>query len=192
MPDSITAFLFPSVPAVFPSDYSLAESVERLRDLTVDDFSRFFRTSPANGTVTEEWVHLARLTPLSSNYYRPQFFGSFQQTAQGVVLSGRFTMAKWAKVYTGLGLGFAACCGTLMFVGMLFGGPSKWWGLPIGPGFIALGVGVQKLNQWMAHNDVPHLSRTIARALTTPDKWPAEEPPKPGWLRKRFFQLAGQ
>ena len=192
MRGSISAFLFPSVPAVFASDYPLAESVERLRGIFPASFSERFTRSTAQGVVTEQQVRLARIIPFVGNSYRPQFFGSFQQTEQGVVLSGHFTMARWVKVYAGFGIGFAVFWTALVILGTLLGRATVWWGPFAGLGFVALAVASLKWSQWFSHGDVPWLSRTISRALTTPDKWPAEPPPRAGWLRKRFLGLAGQ
>ena len=192
MPGSISAFLFPSVPAVFVSDYPLAGSVERLSGIVLVPFAGRFTRSTAQGVVTEQRVRLARLIPFVGNSYRPQFFGSFQKTEQGVVLSGHFTMARWVKVYAGFGIGFTVFWTALVVLGTLLGRATVWWGPLAGLGFVVFAVASLKWSQWLSRGDVPWLSQVIGRALTTPDKWPAEPPSQPSRLRRWFLDFAGQ
>lgn len=200
---SVIAFLFPSVPAVFHSDYPLGDSVERLRgalDSTVDE--PIFR-STMTGDVSDDHVQLARAILSGGETDRVHFFGSFRETNQGVVLSGHFTMSKWPKAYELFALGFAALLAAVCVVGSVLGivmmvlGVTRFsaevvYGPPAGLGFLALGVGNLKLQQWFARNDIPWLSRTITAALTLPEKHPQPKPRRESWLRKRFLDLAGQ
>lgn len=192
MPRSIIAFLFPSVPAVFASDYSLAASVERLRAAMPGSFAERFTRSTMTGTVSADRVRLTRIIPFVGNSYCPHFFGSFRETGQGVVLSGCFTMSQWVKTFMALWLGFAVFWTVVVILGTVSGRATVWWGPFFGLGFIALGVGGLKLSQWFARNDVPWLSTTITAALTLPEKLPPPEPQKASWLRGRLLDLTGQ
>ncbi len=183
--------LFPTVPAVFPSDYPLAESIFRLREATVESsFDAMFRQAALGGVAERVW--LTRSIPFVGTSNRPRFLGSFQQRARGVVLSGNFGTPPLNKVGTLLSLGFVLCVEIQVCIGALAGRTTVWWVPLPGLGFVALGVGSLKLGQWFARNDVAWLSDVITRALTAPDKLPPPAPRQPGWLERKFHGAAGQ
>jgi len=68
-------FVFVSVPARFPSDFSVNQSVERLRANTRRTiFSALFRQA-ALGPVSESRVRLQRVIPLFGDSFKPIFVG---------------------------------------------------------------------------------------------------------------------
>lgn len=189
---TVSAFLFPSTPADFPSDYPLDEAVQRLRSATVWDFEWSFTRSVMEGVVGADKVRLSRVILFYGNSSRPLFTGSFRPQGGGTVLSGSFAMSKWARASTSFALGFAIFLAALVTLGTFLGGASIWWAPFAGLGFIALLVGNLKFCHWLARKDIRWLSQTISQALTTPEKLPPPAPQEVSWLRKRFLHLAGQ
>jgi hypothetical protein len=92
---------FGSAGIEFESDYSLAESVERLQEV-----SRAL--SPAiRGTVAETYVSIHRADPPARQDFRPWFFGRFLVRNGRVVLRGGYAMHVGARIL--LGLWIAGC-----------------------------------------------------------------------------------
>ena len=68
-------FLFGNVPARFSSEFSVRESVKRLRERTKRSvFSAILREA-AVGPVSESGVRLQRVLPLFANSVKPIFVG---------------------------------------------------------------------------------------------------------------------
>ena len=89
---------FGSAEVEFESDYSLAESVERLQEV-----SRAL--SPAiRGTVAETYVSIYRSDPPVRQDFRPWFFGRFLVRNDRVVLRGGYSMHDGARIFLGLWL----------------------------------------------------------------------------------------
>ena len=79
---------------VLTSDYSLAESIERLHAVIVPSGFDAETTESVMGSVTEQHVRLEHNIPWSSSVDRPHFVGSFQESEQRVSLSGHFIMSR--------------------------------------------------------------------------------------------------
>src|SRR3989442_9859820 len=99
-------FLYGDVPVRFPSAFSLAESVMRLRASTKRSvFLSLFHQS-AVGPVHESRVRLQRVIPFFGNSFKPIFIGAFHQDHGGVFLEGSFTMFLFSKVFMTVWLTF--------------------------------------------------------------------------------------
>ena len=101
MPGPLHELLFTRTEVEFESDYPLAESVERLQEV-----SRAL--SPAiRGTVAETYVSIHRADPPQRQDFRPWFFGRFLVRNGQVVLRGGYAMHDGARLFMVLWL--AAC-----------------------------------------------------------------------------------
>ncbi|MEO8160897.1 MAG: hypothetical protein ABI588_05715 [Arenimonas sp.] len=145
----------------FESDYSLAESVQRLQDITR-------ALSPAiRGTVAESYVSVHRADPPVRREFRPWFFGSFGVRDGRIVLRGGYSMHDGIKVLVGLwlaGCTFALWRGTMA---ALEGTGSAT--LPL----VSLGMlGIGALVVWHGRNatrgDPAWISDVIAHSLKLP------------------------
>jgi hypothetical protein len=166
------SFLYGNVPARFPSDFPLMESVERLRSRTKRSvFSTLFRQA-AVGVVNESKVRLQRVIPLFGNSFKPIFVGRFHHSQGRVVLEGRFTMFLFSKVFMTAWLAFAlvwtvmATAEALQAIGrdrtsdmaaLLF--PST------GLVFFLAGVGFVRGCWWLSRTDMAFLASVIQAAL---------------------------
>ncbi len=192
MSNAFLDWLFPTVPAKFVSRYPLEESVERLRAATVTRTTAALFRQQAYGTVTVGKVNLRRLIPFVGNQFAPRFEGSFRDGPANVVLIGHFTAPGWTKAYSFAPIAFSAVFGVLFCLAALLQ-PSLQtvWAVLVLPGFAALGIASTKLNQFFTRNDVAWLSQVINGALGEPVLRP-NAPPRLGWLKKSFLDLAGQ
>ena len=158
--------LYGSTPAEFRSAYGLVESVERLRAATKRSVFSALGETTAVGRVTVERVRLQRVIPMVGNSFKPFFIGRFEERGGAVVLTGKFTMLGFVKVFMTFWLGMTALVAVAVLLGSLG---------PLGPhaGFfrlqpllmMAAGIGVVAAGQWFARNDVAWLSGVIERAL---------------------------
>ena len=102
MPTSFPVALRSRVHAVFVSDYSLVESVERLQAVVVPVGFDADASESVMGTVTTDQVRLEHNQPWPSNQReRPYFIGSFALGEQAVVLSGQFVESRSASFLVG-------------------------------------------------------------------------------------------
>ena len=92
---------FATHPVEFESDYSLAESVQRLRDVAG-------ALRPAiSGTVAETYVSIHRADPPTRHDFRPWFFGRFVERDGRIVLRGSYSLHEGVKIVAAVVL--AAC-----------------------------------------------------------------------------------
>ena len=145
----------------FESDYPLAESVQRLQDL-----SRAL--SPAiRGTVAETYVSIHRADPPVRQDFRPWFFGRFGQRNGRVVLRGRYAMHDGARLLMALWL--AGCTFALWrsVFAALDGTASP--ALPLVPlALLAAGVLVLWLGRRATRDDPAWISDVIRHGLKLP------------------------
>lgn len=85
---ALNSLLYGSGPALFESDHSLPESVERLRKTTRATALGALSSQQAVGKVSESRVVLRRVIPFVTNSYKPFLAGKFEQCEQRVVLAG--------------------------------------------------------------------------------------------------------
>jgi hypothetical protein len=145
----------------FASDYSLAESVERLQEV-----SRAL--SPAiRGTVAETYVSVHRADPPARQEFRPWFFGRFLVRDGRVVLRGGYAMHDGAKLFMGLWLGACALALWLSILAALRETTSPL--LPLVPSALfAVGALVLWLGRRATRTDPAWISDVITRTLRLP------------------------
>jgi hypothetical protein len=161
--------LYESTPAEFRSAYSLPESVDRLLAATKRSAFSALDETRAVGKVSSESVRLQRVIPMIQNSFKPFFVGSFQVRDGVTVLSGRFGMSIFVKVFMTFWLGMVA----LFAVGFLLANFSSRSSNPawaaMGPlVMLAAGVALIAAGKWFARNDVAWLSGIIGHALGVP------------------------
>ena len=157
--------LYGSVPAEFESAFDLDQSVRRLANKTGRTvFSALFQQR-AIGKVSASGVSLQRVIPLVGNSFKPFFIGTFQESGHRVVLSGRFTMHRWAKVFMSVWFGGCVLWTIGAIAGVVIEDLKKWWVPFIGVGIICAGTALVWVGKWLARNDVAWLSRVIREAL---------------------------
>ena len=153
--------LFATTEVAFESDYSLAESVQRLQDVSQ-------ALSPAiRGTVAEIYVSIHRADPPVRQDFRPWFFGRFHTKDGRVVLRGGYSMHDGAKAFVGLwllGCAFALLVGT--FAALEGTAPPA---LPLVPlGLLAAGMLVVWLGRKATRDDPAWISEVISHTLKRP------------------------
>ena len=169
-------FLFGDVPVEVHSAFSLHDSVQHLREVTKRSvFSSLF-SQAAVGRVTATDVRLQRVIPMFVNSFKPIFVGQFRQTNGRVVLSGRFTMFLFSKIFMSVWLSFALIwtfLALLSVLGMSSVQASPSSGNPlfislfplIGAGFFVAGILFVRFCWWLSRSDMKYLTDVITRAL---------------------------
>jgi hypothetical protein len=166
-------FVFVSVPARFPSDFSVSQSVERLRAHTRRTIlSALFRQA-AVGPVSESRVRLQRVIPMFGNSFKPIYVGAFTVSQGRVVLEGRFTIYRAAKALMCIWFSIALTLVAITLVGApkaivehrLSDQPAVLLA-PLGPlAFLLVGVGFVRGCWWLSRGDIPYLTAVIEAAL---------------------------
>jgi hypothetical protein len=162
----LKALLYGSTPAEFISVYGLSESVERLAAATKRSvFSSWGETS-AVGKVSESQVRLQRVIPMMNNSFKPFFFGRFEVRDGVTVLTGRFSMTVFVKIFMTVWFGMLLLIGG----GILVSGVKAQGSTPpfvlfqpllmVGGGVLLVAFG-----KWLSRNDAVWLSSVIGRAL---------------------------
>ena len=169
MPGAIIEFLFPSFPATFRSDYPLDVSVARLERVvaTPSLLPRFFRPIIVC-QIDEGEVRLHQLGWGGKGRYPMAFSGRFQETATGVVLSGRFSLRLGSRLWLGFALAFLA-------FSLLFSSVQAWsshrgssWWMPVC--LLAVIIVSATIIRWdqRLFSNRRQLSESIAVALSAP------------------------
>jgi len=145
----------------FESGYSLAESVERLQEV-----SRAL--SPAiRGTVAETYVSIHRADPPMRQDFRPWFFGRFLDRSGRVVLRGGYSMHVGARIL--LGLWLAGCAYALWLSLFAAIDASVSPALPLVPlGLFAAGALLAWIGRKATRDDPAWISDVITRTLKLP------------------------
>jgi hypothetical protein len=162
----LKGLLYGSTPAEFVSAYGLSESVERLAAATKRSvFSSWGETS-AVGKVSESQVRLQRVIPMVNNSFKPFFFGRFEVRDGVTMLTGRFTLTPFVKIFVTVWVGMLLLVGG----GMLASGVKTPGSAPpfvlIQPLLMVVGgVLLVAFGKWLSRNDVAWLSSVIGRAL---------------------------
>ena len=158
--------LYESTPAEFRSAYSVAESVERLRAATKRSAFAAIGEAAAVGKVSADGVRLQRVTPLVRNSFKPFFVGRFESRDGVTLLTGRFGMSLFTKIFMTFWLAMVALFGVGFLVGSLSATASYPRQIVIGPFLMLIaGLGLVALGKWFARNDVAWLTGVIGRAL---------------------------
>jgi hypothetical protein len=157
--------VYGAVPADFESAYSLEESVRRLSATT----DRRVGQSPheaAVGKVARNRVVLRKVSPASSNAFKPHFIGSFRQVGRRVVLSGRFAPALMPKLFMLVWLGMFLWFAWLTLQAGAPGAPVLWQPLFGHVGMFAFGIAAVVVCKRLGRSDIPWLSAVIRNALS--------------------------
>lgn len=167
-------FVFVSVPVRFPSDFSVQQSVARLRARTKRTvFSTLFRQA-AVGPVSESRVRLQRVIPLVGNSFKPVFVGRFELSQGRVVLEGQFTVFRAVKVFMCIWFAIGLLIVAIVLAGTLkaivqhrVGQEPAVLLAPLGPiVFLLAGVGFVRSGWWLSRKDMAYLAGVIEAALS--------------------------
>jgi hypothetical protein len=162
----LRGLLYGSTPAEFVSAYGLSESVERLAAATKRSvFSSWGETS-AVGKVSESQVRLQRVIPMVNNSFKPFFFGRFEVRDGVTVLSGRFALTLFVKIFMTVWFGMLLLIGGGILVSAVKAQGSAPPLVLIQP-LLMVGGGVLLVafGKWLSRHDVAWLSSVIERAL---------------------------
>jgi hypothetical protein len=163
--------LYGSTPAEFRSSFGVSDSIERLRTATKRSVFSAIGEQAAVGKVSEERVRLQRVIPMVGNSFKPFFVGRFERRDGVTVLSGRFSMLLFTKVFMTFWLG-AVLLSALVFpvLGVRAQKGSSGFAVFMPIFMLAAGVGLIALGKWFARNDVAWLSKVIEGALSGPGR----------------------
>ncbi len=168
--------LFESTPAEFRSDYSIAESVQRLAAVT-SRWGLSLNQTQAVGKVSPDKVRLQRVIPMVRNSFNPFFTGHFETRDGRTVLTGHFAMSVYTRIFMVIWLAMATLFTVAFVAGDLRSANGTPASLPLfGLLFPAGGIGFIVLAKWFARNDVAWLSDVMTRALTTPGDITPQKP----------------
>ncbi|MHB8258506.1 MAG: hypothetical protein ACYDHY_13640 [Acidiferrobacterales bacterium] len=165
-----------SEPVEFESAYGLAESIERLKAVTQRSVFAVLVHPAAVGTVKASRVSLQRVIPMVGNSFKPCFVGRFEQRGSRVVLTGRFTMFWFVKLFLGFWFGFCALAIVASTLITVRSGRNPMVALAA-VGMLFAGAGVVRLGVWFSRKDQAWLSDVIRGALATPGIPPPKPPP---------------
>ena len=156
-----------SEPVEFISAYGLAESVARLKAAT--KLWSLFNVSEqaAVGRVSETRVSLRRVIPMFANSFKPVFTGRFSRVNGQVVLTGRFGLSWFVKLFMAYWFGFCVLFVLLSLPAAAQGSAAAVMPLA-GIGMFALGLGMTRLFAWFSRGDPAWLSEVIRTALHAP------------------------
>jgi len=149
--------LYGSEPVVVESQYTVAESVRRLRD-AVDDGAR--------GSVSIQQVSIHCARTLSRNNYGPRFTGEFKMEQGRVFLVGSFSRSESTKVLISLWLGVAAV-GTVGLCFLAATGEVEPETPLFGVATFVLGWLLIYLGNLIGRSDIDSMTRLIHAALQT-------------------------
>jgi len=154
-----------STPVEFESSFGLPESIERLKAVTRRSVFSALARQEAVGTVNESRVSLQRVIPMVGNSFKPFYRGHFIERNGKVILTGRFTMHWFAKVFMAVWFGGVGCF-TLLASVLVAIHPQKAMLTPLfGLGMIIAGTALVWIGKWFARNDAAWLSDVIRGAL---------------------------
>lgn len=158
--------LYGAETAEFASDYSMEESVEQLAKVVKRSVFNALTSQELVGRVSSSRVSLQRVIPLFGNSFKPFFVGTFLPRGGRVVLTGTFTMHRFAKAFMTLWFGFCILC-TLMAMATFLGGNTENALMSLfGAGMLLGGFGFMRLGQWISRGDIAWISRRISEALS--------------------------
>jgi len=101
------------------------------------------------------------------NSFKPVFVGRFEQAQGKVVLTGRFRLSWFVRLFMAYWFGFCALFVALSLVAAIHKPAAASMSLA-GAGMFALGLGMTRLFGWFSRNDPAWLSEVIRGALHAP------------------------
>jgi len=157
------AILFQSIPAEFISEYSLEESIERLRGVVKWSVFQALFQEAAVGRVSKRRVSIRRDIPLVGNPYKPHFIGKFECKSGQVFLTGVFTFGLLPRMFMAIWFGFLG-----IFCLMVLGKspPNAELMLLAVAGIGGAGLGFMHFANWLSRHDIAWLSSLIGHALS--------------------------
>ncbi len=159
--------LFGSVPATFPSAFSLEESVSRLSAACTTSIFGTLTRQAAYGRVGRSRVVLTRTIPFVHNSGKPVFVGSFEPVGNQTVLVGRFALHWAVRAFLSFWFGFCLLWTALVVaIEILIGLGDRWWFPLAGLGMFMAEALLLRVSKWWARNDIAWLSGVISRALS--------------------------
>jgi hypothetical protein len=150
----------------FESAYGMDESLQRLKSATRRQ-SFFSVEEGAVGTVSESRVSLQRVVPMVRNSFKPFFVGHFEHRGAKVILTGRFRLNTFVKVFLVFWMGMV---GFMTLTGALAASTSRGvLPLPLmGAGMLIFAVLLTAFGGWLSRSDPAWLSAVIQSALNSP------------------------
>jgi len=121
----------------------------------------------AVGRVSETRVSLRRVIPMFGNSFKPVFTGRFGQANGQVVLTGRFGLSWFVKLFMAYWFGFCALFVLVSLPAAAQGSAAAVTPLA-GVGMFALGLGMTRLFAWFSRGDPAWLTQVIRTALHAP------------------------
>ena len=161
--------IYGSTTAVFESAYDLEESVRRLQAAAVSSTWPSIIKKVMYGNVSIKRVDLCRLPRRFSLEFdlEPDFQGFFQQTQQGVILVGKFSLSLNRKI----GTSFSICLllPFAIFFGCIDTGDNIWWSIV--PTLLIIFSIFYKLyyRAKLPSEDIHWLTKKISEALSAPE-----------------------
>ena len=178
--------IYGSTPVTFESAYDLEESVRRLKAVTLSPPKSSLK-EVMYGEVSDEHVSLRRLSApenylddsiLSSFFPRfnlePYLYGSFQQTEQGLILVGKFSMSLREKI------GIPIFCYFFLsgiYSGWFYLGHNYWWIILAVLAVLGILTSSYSLYYFAKKppEDIPWLTKKISEALSALEKEASEK-----------------
>lgn len=157
--------LYGARPAEFKSAYGLDEAVSRLQAVTKPDTLSLMVQQTPMGSVSASNVRLRRAIPMVRNYFKPCFYGSFEQRGSDVYLIGRFTRTPLAKIFATVWLACALVF-ALLFIGISVTTRKFDWITVLAPiGIVGFAVGYIAFSMSLSKGDEAWLSEAIRSAI---------------------------
>jgi hypothetical protein len=157
--------VYGSAPAEFKSDLTLDESIQRLTAATRRSVFFTLTREAAVGKVSKERVSLWHFTPILGNSFKPRFIGRFDSENGQVILTGRFTMMLFVKIFMTFWFGFCFLW-TFGAIVAAIASPLTPWLLPLGGVLmIAVGSGFVAFAKQLSASDIHWLTSVIQEAM---------------------------
>ena len=164
--------LYGSEPAEFPSDFTLADSVQRLAEAVN---ARLFVVGGApqvRGSAMERYVSIRRVEPGVHGAFRPVFTGAFHEHDGRVVLRGAYSLDDATKLVASAFL--VACLGVAFILAKAMLDEITLSYLPLLPlALFVAGIALVRAGRNAGRRDEERISEVIARALRATPAWSA-------------------
>jgi len=169
----IDTFLFGNIPFSCESNFSLEDSVARLRKNTKRSVSNSLFKQKIAGRVTASRVSLQRVVPFFGNSFKPILVGKFKEEKGKVYLQGKFTTFLLSKIFMVVWFSFALLWIALAIIQFAesFGDQAGRFPLeallfPVGGiVFISIGVFFIKLCWRLSVKDIDYLKQVVVESL---------------------------
>src|ERR1700733_8884211 len=153
-----------SAPVEFESSYGLSESVARLKAATRRFALSALTRQEAVGTGKEERVSLQRVIPMTGNAFKPFLRGRFIERDGKVILTGRFTIHPFVKLFMAFWFGGVGCF--MLLALSEHHSKNAPLAVLIESGMLAAGAAFLWFCKWLARNEAAWLSNAIRNALS--------------------------